>query len=132
MLDCVNNIDDDITKWESCNYPKLTTYGADHCEDVYICPSGYPLYVEIKSICDVLLSCQGGIEICNPEKLTSSHQKYTPVKVDNVKYLQYCLLGLEGLYPHIASCEHVSYPTAEILGTQLNYLFLPKTQVSCK
>ena len=71
-VDCVNRIDEDITKWSSCEYPKFTSYGTENCEDVYICPTGYPLYVEIKSICDVLFSCQGGTEICNPETLTSS------------------------------------------------------------
>ena len=132
MIDCVNGIDEDITKWESCEYPKFTLYGAEHCEDVYICPSGYPLYVEINSVCDVLLSCQGGIEICTPETLTSSQQRYTPAKVKNVNYLHYCLLGLEHLYAHFASCEYLTYPTVEILGTQPNYLYLPTKQVSCK
>ena len=132
MMDCVNGIDEDIKRWNSCEYPKFTSYGAEHCEDVYVCPSGYPLFVEITSICDVLLSCQGGTEICNPEMLTSSHLRYTPTEVENVKYVHYCLLGLEDLYPHIASCEHVTHPTTEILGAQPNYLYLPKTQVSCK
>ena len=131
-VDCVNGIDEDITKWPSCEYPKLTSYGTEHCEDMYICPSGYPLYVEITSICDVLLSCQGGTDICNPETLTSSQQRYTPVKLENVNYLHYCLLGLEDLYGHIASCEQVTYPAVEILGTQPNYLSLPTKKVSCK
>ena len=132
IVDCVNGIDEDITKWKRCQYPKCATYGAEHCEDVYICPSGFPLYVEIKSICDVLLSCEGGIEICFPVTLASSQQRYTPAKVENVNYLHYCLLGLEDLYEHIASCEHVTYPTVEILGAHLNYLYLPIKQVSCK
>ena len=132
VVDCVNGIDEDIIKWQPCKYPNLTTYTAQHCEDVYICPSGSPLYVDIKSICDVMLSCQGGIEICNSEGSTSSKLKYTPVNVDNVNYLHYCLIGLEHLYKHIASCEHVTYPTDEILGTKPNYSYLPTKQVSCK
>ena len=132
IVDCVNGIDEDITKWEHCEYSTFTIYGKEECEDVYICPSGSPLYVDIKYICDVLHSCQGGIEICNSEVSTLSQLKYAPVNVDNVNYLHYCLIGLEHLYKHIASCEHVTYPTDEILGTKPNYLFLPTKQVSCK
>ena len=132
VADCVDGIDEDITKWKSCKYSTFTIYGIESCEDVYICPSGYPLYIDIKSICDVWLSCQGGTEICNPELLTLSQQRYTPAKVENVNYLHYCLIGLEDLYEHIASCEHVTYPTVEIIGTQPNYLHLPTKQVSCK
>ena len=131
-MDCVNGIDEDITKWKYCEYSTFTIYGIENCEDVYICPSGSPLYVDIKSICDVLLSCKGGIEICNSEISTSSQLKYAPVNVDNVNYLHHCLIGLEHLYKHIVSCEHVTYPTDEILGTKPNYLYLPTKQVSCK
>ena len=130
--DCVNGIDEDITNWQLCKYSTFTIYGTKKCEDVYICPSGSPLYVEIKSICDVLLSCRGGIEICNSEVLTSSQFEYAPVNVENINYLQYCLLGLESLPLHIASCQHVTYPTDKILGTKPNYLYLPTKQVSCK
>ena len=132
VMDCVNGIDEDISKWKTCEYPTFTTYGTQQCKDMYICPSGYPLYVEIKSICDALFSCQGGIEICNPEALTSSQLKYAVVNVENVNYLHYCILGLEDLYRHIAPCEHLTYPTVEILGTQPNYLYLPIKQISCK
>ena len=132
VVDCVNGIDEDITKWKRCEYSTFTIYGIENCEDVYICPSGSPLYVNIKSICDVLLSCQGGIEICNSEGSTSSKLKYAPLNVENINYLHYCLLGLEDLSEHIASCEHVTYPTDEILGTKPNYLYLPTKQVSCK
>ena len=133
IVDCVNGIDEDITQFNLCTYPNFTTYSVEHCKDIYICPSGNdPLYVQIESICDVLLSCQGGIDICNPEISTSSKLGYTPVKVENVNYLHYCVLGLEDLYPHIASCELVTYPTIEILGTHPNYLRLPKKQVSCE
>ena len=132
IVDCVNGIDEDITKWTSCLYSTFTIYGKEKCEDLYICPSGSPLYVDIKSICDVMLSCQGGIEICNSEVSTSSQFDYTPVNVENINYLHYCLIGLEGLSVHIASCEHVTYPADEILGTKANYLYVPTKQVSCK
>ena len=131
IMDCLDSIDENITKWNLCEYPNFTTYSAEDCAEMYICPSGYPLYVELESICDVLLSCQGGIEICNPEVLASPQQRYTQVEEENVNYLHYCLLGLEDLYAHIASCEHLTYPTVEILGTQPNYLYLPTKQVSC-
>ena len=131
IVDCVNGIDEDVTKWSSCKYPKFTTYGAEHCEDMYIVLQVILSMLRSNLICDVLLSCQGGTEICNPETLTSSQQRYTPAKVENVNYLHYCWLGLEDLYAHFASCEHLTYPTVEILGTQPNYLHLPTKQVSC-
>ena len=49
--DCVGGItDEDITKWNWYQYYTFTIYGRDQCEDEYICPSGYPLYVEIPSL----------------------------------------------------------------------------------
>ena len=134
ILDCVNGMDEDIINFKSCVYRKFTKYGIEHCEDVYICPSGHPPYVDIKSICDAIFSCQGGTEICNPEISTSSYLGvgYTSVKVENVNYLHHCLLGLEDLYSRFASCEHMTYPTVEVLGAQPNYLYLPIKQVSCK
>ena len=130
--DCVNGIDEDITKWKSCQYPTFTIYGSDHCNDVYICASGYPLYVEIPSLCDQLLSCQGGNNICNTATLTSSQIKYTPTSEGEVSYLHYCLIGLQDLKANFEECEYVTYPTVEILGTKPNLLYLPIEQVSCK
>ena len=81
--DCVGGIDEGITYWNFCNYPTFTIYGIEQCEDVYICPSGYPLYVEIPSLCDEMLSCEGGNGICDTAALTSPQVRYTPVKVEN-------------------------------------------------
>ena len=57
--DCVGGIDEDITNWSSYDYSTFTIYGSEQCTDVYICPSGYPLYVEIPSLCDEMLSREG-------------------------------------------------------------------------
>ena len=123
--DCVGGIDEDIGKWESCSYSNFVIYGVEQCEDVYICPSGYPLYVEIPSLCDESLSCEGGNGICKTTVLASSQITYSPVEVENVYHLHYCLSGLQDMYLHNAQCEHATYPTDDILGTQPNYLFLP-------
>ena len=82
--DCVGGIDEDIGKWESCSYSNFAIYGVEQCEDVYICPSGYPLYVEIPSLCDESLSCEGGNGICKTTVLASSQITYSPVEVENV------------------------------------------------
>ena len=130
--DCVGGIDEDITYWNFCNYPTFTIYGIEQCEDVYICPSGYPLYVEIPSLCDEMLSCEGGNGICETAVLTSPQVRYTPVKVENVNYLHFCLLGLQSLKIYFVGCEQVNYPTVDILATHPNYLFLPVRQVNCE
>ena len=130
--DCVGGIDEDITYWNFCNYPTFTIYGIEQCEDVYICPSGYPLYVEILSLCDEMLSCEGGNGICETAVLTSPQVRYTPVKVENVNYLHFCLLGLQSLKIYFMGCEQVNYPTVDILATHPNYLFLPVRQVNCE
>ena len=130
--DCVGGIDENIFSWNSCQYPTFTIYGSDQCEDVFICPSGYPLYIEIPSLCDEMLSCQGGNRICSTEALTSSQLRYTPVKVEGVIYLHYCQIGHQDLKRYLEQCEHLTYPPVEILGTQPNNLYLPIKQVSCK
>ena len=129
--DCVGGIDEDITKWKSCQYPTFTIYGGNQCDDVYICPSGYPFYVEIKSLCDELLSCQGENKMCITATLTSSQLRYIPLKVEDVIYLHNCLIGLQDLNKYLEQCEHVTYPAVEILGTKPNNLYLPIKQVSC-
>ena len=130
--DCVGGIDEDITKWESCHCHTFTIYGKDQCDNVYICPSGYPLYIEIPFLCDEMLSCQGGNSICSTEALTSSQLRYTPVEVKGVIYLHYCQIGLQDLNTYLERCGLVTYPTVEILGTLPNNLHLPTMQVSCK
>ena len=130
--DCVGGIDEDITKWSWCQYSTFTLYGRDQCEDVYICPSGYPLYVEIPSLCDEMLSCEEGNRICSTSASTLDQRKYTPVKVGDMNYLHYCLLGHQELNTYIEQCEYVTYPPVEILGTQPNYLYLPTKHVNCK
>ena len=130
--DCVGGIDEDIGKWDSCSYSNFAIYGIEQCEDVYICPSGYPLYVEIPSLCDESLSCEGGNGICKTTVLASSQITYSPVEVENVYHLHYCLSGLQDMYLHIAQCEHATYPTDDLLGTQPNKLFLPVKQVICE
>ena len=124
--DCVGGVDEDITKWNSCVYNTFTIYGSDECEDVFICPSGYRPYVEIPSLCDEMLSCQGGNKICSTATSTLVQLRYTPIKVEDVVYLHYCLVGLQNLNTNFnKGCEHVIYPTVEILGTKPNLLYLP-------
>ena len=129
--DCVGGIDENIFNWNSCQYPTFTIYGSDECEDVFICPSGYSPYVEIPSLCDQLLSCQGRNSICSTATFTSSQLQCTVLKVGDVKYLNFCLLGHQDLFKYLEQCEYVTYPTVEILGTKPNFLYLPIKQVSC-
>ena len=130
--DCIGGIDEDITTWDSCNYSTFTIYGSKQCEDVYICPSGHPPYIMIPSLCDEMLSCEGGNGICETAALASPQVRYTPVKVENLNYLHYCLLGLENLRIYFVGCEQVNYPTVDILGTKPNHLFLPVNHVNCE
>ena len=130
--DCVGGIDEDITNWDSCNYVTFTICGNAQCQDVYICPSGYPPYVGIPSLCDGMLSCEGGNGICETAALSSLQVRYIPVKVENLNYLHHCLLGLQNLRIYFVGCEKVNYPTIDILGTQPNYLFLSIKQINCE
>ena len=130
--DCVGGFDEDISKWAYCAYTYFTIYGSDRCDDVFICPSGHPIYVEIKSLCDEILSCQRGNKICSTATSTLDQQKYRPVKVEDVSYLYYCLLGHQSLVTFLERCEYLTYPTIEALGTQPNILYIPTKHVSCK
>ena len=131
MVDYADGIDENSTYWSNRTYPTFTIYGSDQCKDVYICPSGHPLYVEIPFLCDETLSCHGGSEICKIAALASPQISYIPAKVKNVNHLHYCILGLQDIYVHITPCEHRTYPTETILGTRPNYLFLPIEKVNC-
>ena len=130
--DCVGGMDEDIGKWNTCSYSNFAISGIEQCEDVYICSYGYPLYVEIPSLCDESVSCEGGNGICKTAVLASSQITYSHVEVENVYHLHYCLSGLQDMYLHNAQCEHATYPTDDILGTHPNYLFLPVKQVNCE
>ena len=130
--DCVGGFDEDLSKWVYCGYKYFIIYGFDHCQDVFICPNGYPLYIEIKSLCDEIICCQEGNRICSTATLTSSQSRYTPVKVGDGNYLHYCLLGHRDLSSYLEQCERLAYPTVEVLGTQPNSLFVPTKPVSCE
>ena len=132
LTDCVEGVDEDITKWDYCEYSTFKIYHTKDCKNVYICPYGYPLYVESDYLCDARFSCEGGNEICETAALTSKQFEYTPVLLDDVNYLYHCLFGFTASNAGFEPCEYMAYPANKILGAQQNYLYLPVSQVSCK
>ena len=132
VVDCINNIDERVSQWQSCTYPTFVLHGVAECEDVYICPWGKPLYVEIPSVCDEMLSCQNGNDICKTAALNLRNLFSSSIKVGNSYYLEYCLPGLPNLQRRLGSCKTERHPISEVLGTQPNILFFPEEQTSCE
>ena len=132
VVDCINNIDERVSQWQSCIYPTFILHGVAECEDVYICPWGKPLYVEIPSLCDEMLSCKNGNDICKTAALNSRDLFSRSIKVGSTYYLEYCLQGIPDLQLHMGSCKKETYPTFEVLGTQPTILYLPEKQTSCE
>ena len=130
--DCINGIDEVTEEWHRCQYKinGFTIYGVEQCQDVYICPSGRPLYVDVHSLCDEPRFCQGNHQICTTSN--SAHYSGDTILMKDINYMFHCLPGLTNLQNQIVHCQKISYPMVEILGAQANSLYVPTTKVSCK
>ena len=136
VWDCKNGIDE-TGQWESCGKGRTFRYASnktDECENVFVCKTGNPGYVELKNLCDGLETCGNENEICSV-----SSRKYsisTSVLTTNkglVKNLSHCQKGMTSLQQLEKRCvtKEFIYPDGDIFGGTATSLVLPNRKESC-
>ena len=123
--------------WPTCGVGKTHRFVTSYvtCENVFICLSGTPGYVEMTDLCDGIETCGNENEICS--KSRNTHKPATSVlsyDKDLTKRLSFCLKGIYGLQPHNLTCtsEHFIFPDHEFYGVDTKTkLILPKSLQNC-
>ena len=137
IWDCENGADE-IAEWETCGQGgtlRYATSNIDKCENVFVCRTGYPGYVELHNLCDGLETCGNENEICTVS--SRSFSITTSILTTNrahLKSISFCIKGMESLEKLKMSCsyEEFIYPDGEIFGATKTSLVLPKNKQSCE
>ena len=141
VQDCVDGSDEyRLQNWSSCGRGKTWRFqsGDKACENVYICQSGEPGFVELGELCDGIETCGNENEVCsvsrNKEKLETNVLSF-----DNslTKKISFCVEGLRDSLnqSHNLPCttDHFIFPDHEFYGVETKTkLILPKRQEDCE
>ena len=136
VMDCQNGVDEtDI--WPTCGIGKTSRYVSSkntQCENVFICRTGDPGYVELENLCDGLETCGNENKIC----LVSSRPQNLATSVPTTdkgltKTLSYCLDGLINLELLISRCveEKYTFLNGDIFGDAKTSVILPHKKQTC-
>ena len=138
VKDCADGGDESGGNWATCGEGKTLRFKAKNatCENVYICQSGEPGFVELSELCD-------GIETCGNENNVCSSASWVGNKVETkvptfdgglTKKLSFCQIGIHELRSHKLSCltENFIFPDHEFYGVDTKTrLILPKHLQNC-
>ena len=135
--DCENGADE-TSSWPMCGRGKTLRYllnEYDQCENVFICRTGNPGYVELNKLCDGLNSCGNENEVCSvssrPYSVTTT---VSTTSSGLAKHLSFCQDGLKSLEILRSGCinEQFSFPDKEIFGVdKKTSLVLPDASQTC-
>ena len=136
VSDCENGIDE-THNLPTCGKGKTLRYFLNDyvkCENVFLCRTGDPGYVELNRLCDGLDTCGNENEVCSVSRRTYSIT--TSVSTTNkgfTKTLSYCMKGLGSLEKFKGSCvdQQFTYPEGDIFGGNKATLTLPNQAQSC-
>ena len=105
------------------------------CQNVFLCRTGDPGYVELEKLCDGLETCGNENEICSvsnrPQSLSTS---VLTTDKGLTKTLAYCLSGmnsLEQLKNKSCITEQHLFPDEDIFGRTETSVILPDNKVTC-
>ena len=136
VRDCENGIDE-TDNFMTCGQGKTLRYflnDYDKCENVFLCRTGIPGYVQLNKLCDGLDTCGNENEVCSVSK--RSYSITTSVSTTNKglsKTLSYCINGMENLEKLKGGCveKQFIYPEGDIFGGNKTTLILPNQLKSC-
>ena len=138
VWDCKDGIDE-TGGWPTCGRGKTSRYVSNSdskCENVFVCRTGTPGYIELGDLCDGLDTCGNENEICSVS--SRSHSIETFVSTTNkglTKTLSYCQRGLRSMeYLAEVDCVEVkfSFPDEETFGVDTKTtVILPNNLQSC-
>ena len=128
--DCLDGVDENISKWPSCNYGAFNrvVLHTSFCDDVYISRNSHAKYISFSYLCDRINTCSNENDVCKASndvtepliKSTFWEQNY---------YLSYCLPGLmRFVQEKTRGCSRIIFPDIYILGTITNSLIVPNAK----
>ena len=131
--DCLDGIDEDESKWPSCDYGAFNrvVLQVSFCDDIYICRNSHAKYISFMYLCDRLNTCSNENDVCK-----ASHDVTEPLPnsiiLEQKNYMSYCLPGLmRSVAEKTEGCSEVSFPDIQILGTTSNSLIVPNDKKDC-
>ena len=127
-LDCEDGVDEDVSRWRRCRNGVLRRYveKESECEDVMICPGGFPGFVRLEDVCRDKNACGGNLEVCrvtqrNTIKIIQTSKSVNRKLADGDPItLSYCIKGMERLQERSSSCENekLIFPPHHTYGIQ--------------
>ena len=138
VRDCENGLYE-TSDWPTCGVGKISRYISSknnfECENVFVCKTGDPGYVELEDLCDGLETCGNENKICSVSNRPQSLSTFV-LTTDKgfTKKLSYCLPGLNNLELLIQRCitkKHI-FPDADIFGVdKKTRVILPQKEQIC-
>ena len=144
--DCVDGSDENnLEKWKdsTCGQgntlrvnPEMSKKGRNKtCENVYICQSGEPGFVELSELCDGIETCGNENNVCSASWVGNKVETKVPTFDGGLtKKLSFCQIGLHELRSQNNPCltENFIFPDHEFYGVGTKTrLILPKHSKDC-
>ncbi|KAL5267723.1 hypothetical protein ACHWQZ_G004684 [Mnemiopsis leidyi] len=135
--DCEDGIDENVEYWRKCGSKETLRYVEkdENCNEVFLCDTEDQVgkFVTFENLCDKVPSC--GIEniVCWNARNVKRKWDFVAQNQLNVKYLSYCLPGMEKLEHLIGSCSFTNFiaPDRNILGVQTYKIYFPEEKQEC-
>ena len=135
VVDCEGGIDEEVTRWKKCSYPKFTIYGLPQCRDVFLCPRNNSRYIMKELLCDSVVKCEGENGFCLSHAAknlkTTALVTQTPQN-EPLILISYCLPGLQDLTLKGMRCTRIQYPMSTVYGASRNKLLAPLQPMNCR
>ena len=137
IWDCENGADE-TADWPTCGQGQTLRFVASseiECENVFLCRTGNPGYIDLNNLCDGLETCGNENAICSVS--SRSQSVTTSILTTNkglTKQFSYCLKGLLNMQFQMATCanEHFTFPDEVIFGVDTKTsLILPNVTTKC-
>ncbi|KAL5251859.1 hypothetical protein ACHWQZ_G014870 [Mnemiopsis leidyi] len=136
VWDCENGVDE-TGQWNTCGRGPTLRYTETNdgiCENVFVCRTGNPGYVQLKVLCDGKDTCGNENEICSVSSRSFSvTTSVLTTEKGLLKRLSYCTKGLENLQRLKKRCvlKQFKFPDDNIFGGTNTSLALPDCKQSC-
>ena len=137
VKDCADGSDESGGNWTMCGEGKTLRFKEKHttCENVYICQSGEPGFVELSELCDGTETCGNENKVCSAAQ---NKQKLETKVLGNTEGLtkkcSFCMGGLQELQRHNLHCtiKNFIFPDHDFYGVSTKTkVILPQNPQNC-
>ena len=135
--DCVDGADEISYIWPTCGIGQSLRFKHDQatCQNVYICPSSKPGYVEFDDLCDGMETCGNENKVCSVAR-DSKTLFSTAMTTNNglQKHFSYCLRGIKDSKNFVDTCQTTTFifPDHQYFGVETRTsLILPRQKQNC-